>query len=147
MADPESVVREQVDKLLKARADVQQHQFGKAIGRGASWVSAFLGGKRNANDVLLLVKIARFFGVSVGYLLRETDRGMDASARTLLSAFQGLREPEDRDAVLQLALTLKRRGDAQADEGSAAPAAGRRAAREQNAGAPKAPRAVKGRER
>lgn len=103
------VVLGRVAELLAAQPDVKQHEFGKAIGRGGSWVSAFLAGKRHANDIALLVKIARYFGVSVGYLLNEADRGRDAGAMTLLSTLEAL-SAEDRDVVLQLALSLRRRG-------------------------------------
>lgn len=99
-------IRGRVAELLAAQPDVKQHEFGRAIGRGASWVSAFLTGKRHANDVELLVKIARYFGVSVAYLLNEADRGRDARAATLLAIWEELGEKQ-RAAVLNLALTLR----------------------------------------
>lgn len=123
MRDPAEIVREQVRKLLKARTDVKQKEFGEAIGRGFSWVSAFLGGTRDANDLRLVVRIARYFGVSVGYLLNETDRGFDAGAMTLLTTWQAL-DSGDRDAVLQLALQLKRGTEGTDDGGSSEPDGG-----------------------
>jgi transcriptional regulator with XRE-family HTH domain len=103
----EAVIRERVRALLKARPDVNQADFGTAVGRGYSWVSAFLSGGRNANDIVLLVRIARFFGVTVGYLIGETDKKIDPEAAILLAAFEQLQDKKlARSAVLQLAQTL-----------------------------------------
>jgi len=116
----EDTIRGRVAELLAAQQDVKQHEFGRAIGRTGSWVSAFLAGKRHANDVRLVVKIARYFGVTVGYLLNESDRGRDAGAATLLATWDELLLP-DQDVVLQLALSLRRRRDAATATQSAAP--------------------------
>lgn len=107
MRDPSEAVRSRVKELLRQRADVNQVQFGKAVSRGPAWVSAFLSGRRGANDLALVVRIARFFGVTVGYLLNETDRNRDAGAMTLLAIYDELLT-EDRDLVLQWALGLRR---------------------------------------
>jgi transcriptional regulator with XRE-family HTH domain len=117
MADTSTTIREQVRTLLAARPDVTQEEFGRAVGRGFSWVSAFLAGTRHANDVRLVVRIARYFGVTVGYLLKESDRERDAGAMTLLTTWESLPHA-DRDVVLQLALSLRRRADDGGDEGS-----------------------------
>ncbi len=119
-ANVEVTVRERVTSLLQARPDVSYKEFGEAIGRGYAWVYAFVAGTRNANDLLLLVKIARFFGVSVGYLIGESERGRDAGSLALLAAYEELLPP-DRAAVLQLALALRRRGPSAADEAPGAP--------------------------
>lgn len=107
MVDVSATVREQVQALLDARPEVSQVAFGRAVGRGYSWVSSFLAGRRSANDVRLLVRIARFFGVSVDYLLRESDQAIDAETKVLVGAFSVL-APRERDVVLQLALRLAR---------------------------------------
>jgi transcriptional regulator with XRE-family HTH domain len=67
----EQTIRERVIALLDARPEIKDADFGERIGRGYSWVSAFRTGVRNANDVPLLMAIARFFGVTVGYLIGE----------------------------------------------------------------------------
>jgi transcriptional regulator with XRE-family HTH domain len=117
MLDPLGTIREQVRKLLQSRPDVKQQDFGKAIGRGPSWVSRFLAGERDANETILVARIARFFGVTVGYLLNETDRRRDAATMMLLAAWERL-DSKDREATLQLALTLRPRDE----PGGAAPA-------------------------
>lgn len=106
----ETTIRERVRGLFKSRADLSQREFADALGVDPSWVSAFLAGRRPANDIHLLVKIARYFGVSVGYLLDETERGLDAGAMTLIATWEHL-DPADRSVVLTLALNLRRRGD------------------------------------
>lgn len=119
MQDPSTTVREQVKKLLKARGDLSQKAFAERISRDESWVSHFLKGTRPATDLELVVRIARVLSVSVGYLLNEVDRGLDAEAAVLLGAFRSLQEETDRRAVLQLALNLKERhGDETGGAGS-----------------------------
>lgn len=109
MREPiEEVIRQRVRGLLAARPDVSKTEFGEAVGRGYAWVHAFLAGIRHANEIHLLVKIARYFGVTVGYLLNEADRERDAGAVTLLATWEQL-APADQDVVLQLALSLRRR--------------------------------------
>lgn len=102
----ETRIRERVKELLDSREDVRQADFGVAIGRGYSWVSAFLSGARNANDILLLTRIARFFGVSVGYLIGESDRKLNPSAATLLATFDDLTE-RDRALLLKIAASFR----------------------------------------
>lgn len=67
----EQTIRERAIALLDARPELTDAAFGEQIGRGYSWVSAFRTGVRNANDVPLLVAIARALGVTVGYLIGE----------------------------------------------------------------------------
>jgi len=119
----EAIVRERVNALFTSRTDLSQKELAAALKVSPSWVSAFLAGRRNANDLPLLTKIARFFGVSVGYLLGETERGLRADAMILLAKYEEL-EPPDRDAVLQLALTLWRRGGSGGGEGQEGPPSG-----------------------
>lgn len=108
-ADLDRLITTRVEALFKNRG-ISQREFAEAIGVSPSWVSAFFGHRRPANDIHTLSRIARYFGVSVGYLLNETERGRDAGATTLLGAWEGLSDDLDRDAVLQLALRLRGRG-------------------------------------
>ena len=87
---------------------ISQRELAESLGVSPSWVSAFFSGKRPANDIHILIKLARYFGVSVGYLLNETERGRDAGASTLLAAWESMADERDRKAILSLALTLKR---------------------------------------
>jgi transcriptional regulator with XRE-family HTH domain len=101
------VLLQRIRALLAARPDVSRRDFARAIGRPTpSWISEFFAGKRTTNDFRLVVRMARFFGVPVGYLLNEADREMDAATASLLGAWRDLREP-NRNAVLQLALHLR----------------------------------------
>jgi hypothetical protein len=102
--DSQAVMRETVPDIIRARAKAlldahpdkpTQVEFGKAIGRGDSWVSLFLKGERSA-DVTVVVKMAKFFGVPVGYLLGEGKRGESA----LLVSVKGMCD-ELTDAGLQ----------------------------------------------
>jgi transcriptional regulator with XRE-family HTH domain len=95
---------DRVRELFESRG-LQQKEFAVAIGVSPSWVSAFFGYRRPANDIHLLMKIARFFRVSVGYLLSETERARDADATTLLSVWPEIPESARRGLV-QLALQL-----------------------------------------
>jgi transcriptional regulator with XRE-family HTH domain len=89
-------------ELLNARPDVSDDSFGARIGRGGSWVSAFRTGKRHANDIHLLIKIARYFHVSVGYLLGEVEQAPDPGAATLLATWTQLVDERDRQLLLQV---------------------------------------------
>lgn len=73
----EQTIRERVIALLEARPELTDAAFGEQIGRGYSWVSAFRTGVRNANDLPLLMAIARVFGVTVGYLIGEKPAAAD----------------------------------------------------------------------
>lgn len=111
----ETRIRARVGELLKSRADVRQAEFGAAIGRGYSWVSSFLAGTRNANDILLLVRIARFFGVTVGYLIGESDKKLDPGAATLLATYAAI-DGRDRSLLLDFAASLRRSPTASVSE-------------------------------
>lgn len=101
---------QRVNDLLAARPDLGRQDFGRAIKRGKPWLSEFFSGKRTTNDLRLVYKMAKFFGVSPGYLLTgENGRGADdAQTVTLLGAWSEL-ERDDRDAVLQLALHFRQK--------------------------------------
>lgn len=104
--------------LLEQRPEVTHAQFGARIGRGYSWVSAFLKGTRPATDIDLIVSIAKYFRVSVGYLLGETERHLDPGAATLLATWEqaGAR---DRAMLLQIAATFRHPTDGALDSSSA----------------------------
>jgi len=105
-------IRERVVALLDQRPELTDVEFGRKIGRGYSWVSAFRAGTRHATDIDLLVTIAKYFGVTVGYLLGETGRTLDAGAMTLLATWDGLQHsPRDRRMLLDIAATFRRPTD------------------------------------
>lgn len=98
----EETIRERVEALLRERPEVKQYEFGRAIGRGYSWVSAFLKGKRPVTDVALLVRIARFFPVSAAYLLGESEREADSQTAVMFETWR-LLPPRARKTVLGVA--------------------------------------------
>lgn len=116
-ASVEKAIIGRVKGLFDSRG-INQREFADALGVSPSWVSAFFAGRRPANDIHLLLKIARYFGVTVGYLLNETERGRDAGATTLLGAWTEMTDERDRQAVLNLALMLRGRN---ADPNTAPP--------------------------
>lgn len=103
-ADVERLIVDRVRTLFESRG-LQQKEFAAGLGVSASWVSAFFGYRRPANDIHLLCKIARYFRVTVGYLLNETERERDADLTTLISAWPAIPAAGRRGLVL-LALQL-----------------------------------------
>jgi hypothetical protein len=100
-------LRQRVSELLAQRRDLDPALFFKAIGRNTpSWRSEFLSGKRTTDSLRLVLTMARFFRVPVAYLVGEPADMPDAATLTLLGAWRALSRQTDRDAVLQLALTL-----------------------------------------
>jgi hypothetical protein len=93
-----------VEELLAAHPDADWPRFADAIQRGDSWISEFRSGKRTTNDLRLVVKMARFFTVPVGYLLNEHE-ARDATTMLLLGAWERL-TPNEQEAVLRLSVTL-----------------------------------------
>lgn len=101
----EETIRERVTALLKDRPEIKQYEFGKAIGRGYSWVSAFLKGKRPVTDVALLVRIARYFPVPAAYLLGESDRDDDPKTAVMFAMWQTM-GPKERATMLTIGKQL-----------------------------------------
>jgi transcriptional regulator with XRE-family HTH domain len=101
---------QRVNDLLAARPDLGREDLGRAIRRGKPWISEFFSGKRTTNDVRLVHKMAKFFGVPPGYLVNgDSDRKEDdAKTVTMLGAWAEL-DADLRDTVLQLALRLRPR--------------------------------------
>lgn len=95
----EETIRERVTALLKDRPEIKQYEFGEAIGRGYSWVSAFLKGKRPVTDVALLVRIARYFPVPAAYLLGESEQDTDPKTAVMFEMWKSM-EPPTRLAML-----------------------------------------------
>lgn len=102
---PTQTVRTRVRELLDSHPDVSKTEFARAIGQDPSFVSKFLSGERDAKDLILLVRIARFFGVSVAWLIGETPRERDAMLQAIVSAVQEL-QPEHQQVVLNVARSL-----------------------------------------
>ncbi len=86
---PAQTVRIRLRELLAAN-DVTKSDVARAIGQHPSFISKVLSGEREANDLNDLVRIARFFGVSVGWLIGETPRGQDSTIEAIVSAAQEL---------------------------------------------------------
>lgn len=110
MVGPTERIRERVLALLAQRPEVTDVEFGERIGRGYSWVSAFRKGTRPATDIDLVVKIAKYLGVSVGYLLGETQRALDPGAATLLATYEQAGE-QDRQLMLRIVATFRQPND------------------------------------
>ncbi len=119
MPPPTQTVRIRVRELLDKHADVKRSEFARAIGQDPSFVTKFLDGKRDAKDILLLVRIARFFGVSVGYLIGETPRGQDALIEAIVSAAREISEVHQQ-IVLTVAQSFPPATPPPTDAGSSA---------------------------
>lgn len=105
-----STLLQRVRELLAQRPDVDEDQFFRAIRRTTpSWKSEFLSGKRTTKDLTVVIDIARFFRVPVGYLIGEQTPQQDAATVTLLGAWHAL-DSADQQVVLQLAVQLASRG-------------------------------------
>jgi transcriptional regulator with XRE-family HTH domain len=124
-----------VKDLLRARPDVEPAQFFRAIGRPTpSWQSEFMNGRRTTNDLRLVVRMAKFFGVSLAYLIGQDEATIDAGAATVLATWQALETERDRALFLQVAATFRTRasgpsngapnGDLPAEEPSTRPRSG-----------------------
>jgi transcriptional regulator with XRE-family HTH domain len=109
-------IRARVKELWKMRRpEMNQAEFGAAIGRGYSWVSAFLAGKRDANDVTLVVRIAKVLGVPAGYLLGDKAHPPRAGIAAVVAECQDLSE-EDLGTVLRVAKSLPKQASGPSDE-------------------------------
>lgn len=114
---------QRIKDLLGTRTDISKEQFFRAIGRPTpSWRSEFWSGKRTINNLRLVVRIAKFFNVPVGYLLNEQGAEQDPRTVSMMGLWADLRDPLDRDAVVGLAIQLKRRQDAAAGGSTEPPA-------------------------
>lgn len=121
-----------VTALLRTRPDINRVEFFHAVGRPTpSWRSEFLAGTRTTNDLRLVLKMARFFGVSVAYLLEEPDaKALDPGAATLLATWNELGE-RDRELLLGVVATFRARTTGSSTEAADVdePAEARHAAR------------------
>jgi len=102
-----AILLDRIRALLAQRPDVDEAQFFERVGRPTpSWRSEFLSGKRSTNDLRLVIAMARFFKVPIGYLLDEGPSQPDAATVTLLGAWKSLKNQRDRDLVLSIAVKL-----------------------------------------
>lgn len=101
---PAQTVRLRLRELIDAK-DVTKSDVARAIGQHPSFISKVLSGEREANDLDDLVRIARFFGVSVGWLIGETPRGQDSTIEAIVLAAQDL-SVEHQQIVLAVAQSL-----------------------------------------
>ncbi len=107
--DISKVLNRRVVDLLEARPEVSRAEFGRAIGRTSpSWCSEFLNGKRTTDSLRLVLRMAKFFSVPIGYLLDQPGH-KDQSPQTaaLLHSWEGL-DSEQRDVIARLAVSLHR---------------------------------------
>lgn len=117
--DPVGVrLLQRIQGLLATRPDLKDRAvFGHRIGRPTpSWLSEFLNGKRTTNDLRLVMKIAKVFGVSVGFLLGEVEKERDAGAATLLATYEMVNE-RDRGLLLSFAASLRPATDEESGTG------------------------------
>jgi transcriptional regulator with XRE-family HTH domain len=109
------VLLQRIQELLAARSDLTKADFFNAIGRPtASWRSEFLAGKRTTNNLRLVMRIAKFFGVPIAYLLGESEPERDAALIAVISAWPELDDASKR-VVMNSALMLKGRVGAPAN--------------------------------
>lgn len=96
-----------IQDLLRTRPDVTPEYFFRAIGRPtASWRSEFLAAKRTTNDLRLVLKIAKFFGVPCGYLLGESHAPDDPQLLSLQGLWPDL-GPHERETLLLMATRFR----------------------------------------
>jgi len=117
-------LRQRVEALLQTRPDLQDRAvFGRLIRRPTpSWLSEFLHGKRTTNDLRLVIRMARVFGVSVGYLIGEQATAPDPAVATLIATYESL-DPAGRRLLLDMAAAFRRtpqQANASSLEGSGA---------------------------
>lgn len=101
-------IHKRVTELMNTRPDLTRADLELRIHRGASWLSEFLRGKRTTNDLRLLISLCGVFGVTVDYMLGESDRRLDVGAMTLLATWRELQAP-DRELLLKLAASVRQR--------------------------------------
>lgn len=113
-----------IEEVLALRSDLTKREFLRAIGRATpSWGSEFFNAQRTTNDLRLVMKMAKVLGVTVGYLLGESDR-LDGGALILADAWGTLTDDRDRRALLNLAVTLRGESGDPDTEQSAGPGHG-----------------------
>jgi transcriptional regulator with XRE-family HTH domain len=109
---PTETIRTRVRELFKKKAaeeGLTETAFSKAMGMTTpSWANHFLAGRRNVSDITLLARIARFFGVSVAFLIGETHDLDDARISAILVECKEI-APESLPALLTVAKTLPRK--------------------------------------
>jgi transcriptional regulator with XRE-family HTH domain len=118
--DPVGVrLLQRIQGLLATRPDLKDRAvFGRRIGRPTpSWLSEFLNGKRTTNDLRLVIKIAKVFGVNVGYLLGDgNNHDLDEGAATILATYTMVNE-RDRGLLLSFAASLRPATDEESGRG------------------------------
>lgn len=122
--DVATAIRQRVTDLLK-ETGLSQAALAKAISQHPSVISEFLAGKRDINTIRTLLRIARFFGVSVSYLIQETkeESALDAQTAKLLATWRQLRTP-DRELLTKMAEAIQERAQRDVPPNEAPPDAG-----------------------
>jgi hypothetical protein len=98
---------QRINQLLQARPDLDPVTFCRHVKRGPSWASEFFNRIRTTNDLRLVVDMARVLRVPVSYLIDADAELHDPKTMTLLGAWRELKHEQHRDAVMNLALTLR----------------------------------------
>jgi transcriptional regulator with XRE-family HTH domain len=120
-------IRERLRELM-AENDVSQTYVARTLELDPSTINKFLSGERPITDINMLARMARLFGVSVGYLIGETSRIRAAKIAALVTLCDELSEAS-LDGLIVIAKTLPRvpGGDAPtAEESPGAPSAPKR---------------------
>jgi hypothetical protein len=103
------ILLDKIVGLIAQRPDFDADHFFASLGlETPSWRSEFFSGKRTTNKLRVVIAMARYFKVPVGYLLDELPESPDAATITLLGAWKSLQDKRHRDVVLQTALLLSR---------------------------------------
>jgi transcriptional regulator with XRE-family HTH domain len=124
-------IRERLRELM-AENDLSQTDVARALELDPSTINKFLSGERPVTDINMLARMARLFGVSVGYLVGETSRIRAAKIAALVTLCDEL-SGASLDGLIVIAKTLPR------VPGGDVPTA------EESPGAPPAPKRSNGR--
>lgn len=99
-------------KMLRQKMNLTQKQLGKKLGLSNKTISNYENGDRQPDNETLL-KLAEFFGVSVNYLLGETDNPKLLDDTIVILTDKDLENmpPEVQETVLSIIDTIKRKHD------------------------------------
>lgn len=105
---PTEAIRQRLKDLLATHRDIKQRDVAEAIGQAPSFISMVLKGTRDCKDIEDIARIARRFGVSIGYLIGESGGKHGGTLDALLAVAERLTPPA-LDALLSVARTLPTR--------------------------------------
>ncbi|HHV36120.1 MAG TPA: helix-turn-helix transcriptional regulator [Syntrophomonadaceae bacterium] len=104
----QSVLRTDRLRLLRKKIELNQEQLGKQLGLSNKTISNYECGDRQP-DYENLLKLAKFFGVSVSYLLGETDNPKLQDDAKVLLTDKDLENmsPDAKETVLSIIDAIK----------------------------------------